>query len=236
PVLPKSDGLSATRHANANGKSDRELLHNRRLLVVDHNTTNYKIIYHQATHWGMQVDYADSVAAALKAIQETGQQGKSYHVVLVNMQIPKTNGMTIGQQIKANSAIAEIPLIMLTSSNHRDEVQQALKIGIAAYLVKPIKASRLLNTLIGILETQPESEQGARDWRLKSTEEIQSRDSSILTSVSPNPSTQFKLRILLAEDNLVNQKVALKQLQSLGYKADAVANGKEVLQLLQKIP
>lgn len=232
PVLPKYDGLSATRYANG----DRELLHNRRLLVVDNNTTNYKIIYHQATHWGMQVDYADSVAAALKAIQETGQQGKSYDVTLVNMQIPKTNGMTIGQQIKANSAIAEIPLIMLTSSNQRDEVQQALKIGIAAYLVKPIKASRLLNTLITILETQPESEQGARDWRLEASEEIQSRDSGILTSVSPNASTQFKLRILLAEDNLVNQKVALKQLHSLGYKADVVANGKEVLQLLEKIP
>jgi len=236
PALPKYDGLSATRYANTNAKGDRELLHNRRLLVVDNNTTNYKIIYHQATHWGMQVDYADSVAAALKAIQETGQQGKSYDVTLVNMQIPKTNGMTIGQQIKANSAIAEIPLIMLTSSNQRDEVQQALKIGIAAYLVKPIKASRLLNTLITILETQPESEQGARDWRLEASEEIQSRDSGILTSVSPNASTQFKLRILLAEDNLVNQKVALKQLHSLGYKADVVANGKEVLQLLEKIP
>ncbi len=233
PVLPKYDGLSATRYA----KGDRELLHNRRLLVVDNNTTNYKIIYHQATHWGMQVDYADSVAAALKAIQETGQQGKSYDVALVDMQIPKTNGMTIGQQIKGNLAIAEIPLIMLTSSNQRDEVQQALKIGIAAYLVKPIKASRLLNTLITVLETQPESEQGARDWRLEATEEIQSREtSSIPTSVSPNPSTKFKLRILLAEDNLVNQKVALKQLQSLGYKADVVADGKEVLQLLKKIP
>jgi len=218
-------------------KCDRGLLSDRRLLLVDNNATNYKIIYHQATHWGMQVDYADSIAVALKAIQETGEQGKSYHVALVDMQIPQINGMTIGEQIKANSAIAEIPLIMLTSSNQRDEVQQALKIGFGAYLVKPIKPSRLLDTIITIFKTHPESEQGARDWKLKATEEIPSTETSvILTSSSLNPSTKFKLRILLAEDNLVNQKVALKQLQNLGYKADVVANGKEVLQLLEKIP
>ncbi|MEH2004089.1 GAF domain-containing protein [Nostoc sp.] len=233
PVLPKSDGLSATHYANANANAKGD----RRLLVVDNNTTNYKIIYHQASHWGMQVDHADSIAAALKAIESAGEQGKSYHVALVDMQILQTNGMTIGEQIKANSAIAEIPLILLTSNNQRNEAQQALKMGFAAYLVKPIKASRLLDTIITILETAPESEQGARDWRLEATEKIQSRETSdILTSSSPNASTKFKLRILLAEDNLVNQKVALKQLQSLGYKADVVANGKEVLQLLEKIP
>ncbi|MEH2141627.1 GAF domain-containing protein [Nostoc sp.] len=230
PVLPKCDGF-------ANAKSERGLLHNRRLLVVDNNATNCKIIYHQATHWGMQVDQADSIAAALKVIQKACEQGKSYDVALVDMQIPQTNGMTLGEQIKANSAIAEIPLIMIISTNQRDQVQQALQIGFAAYLVKPIKPSRLRDTIMTILETVPESEQGARSSRLEATEEIQSTETSgILTSSSPNPSTKSKLRILLAEDNLVNQKVALKQLQSLGYKADVVANGKEVLQLLEKIP
>ncbi|MEH2464902.1 GAF domain-containing protein [Nostoc sp.] len=218
-------------------KCERGLLHNRRLLVVDNNATNYKIIYHQATHWGMQVDQADSIAAALKVIQKACEQGKSYDVALVDMQIPQTNGMTLGEQIKANSAIAEIPLIMIISTNQRDQVQQALQIGFAAYLVKPIKPSRLRDTIMTILETVPELEQGARGSRLEATEEIQSTETSgILTSSSPNLSTKSKLRILLAEDNLVNQKVALKQLRSLGYKADVVANGKEVLQLLEKIP
>lgn len=220
-------------------KCERGLLNNRRLLIVDNNATNCKIIYHQATHWGMQVDQADSVAAALIAIESACEQGKSYDIALVDIQILQTNGMTIKQQIKANSAIAEIPLIMLTSTNQLDEVQQALKIGFAAYLVKPVKSSRLRDTIITILETQPESQQAARGWRPEATEEVQSTQTSgILTSSYHNPSTKskFKLRILLAEDNLVNQKVALKQLQSLGYKADVVANGKEVLQLLEKIP
>ncbi|MEH2281728.1 MAG: GAF domain-containing protein [Nostoc sp.] len=218
-------------------KSERGLLQNRRLLIVDNNATNCKIIYHQATHWGMQVDQADSIATALKVIQQAGEQGKSYDVALVDMQIPQTYGMTIKEQIQAYSAIAEIPLIMLASTNQRDQVQQALKIGFAAYLVKPIKPSRLLDAIINILETQPESEQGVKGRRLEATEEIPTREtSSIFTSSSPKLATKSKLRILLAEDNLVNQKVALKQLQSLGYKADVVANGKEVLQLLEKIP
>jgi PAS domain S-box-containing protein len=211
-------------------KCQRGELRDRRLLLVNNNTINYKIIHHQATYWGMEVDQADSIAAALKVIQQADEQGKSYDVALVDMQISQTNGMAIAEQIKANSAIAEIPLIMLTSTNQRDEVQQALKIGFAAYLVKPIKPSRLLDTIMTILETQPESESGV-------TEEVQNTETSaILTFSSPNLSTKSKLRILLAEDNLVNQKVALKQLQSLGYKADVVANGKEVLQLLEKIP
>ncbi|MBD2242935.1 GAF domain-containing protein [Nostoc sp. FACHB-888] len=213
-------------------KCERGLLNNRRLLLIDNNATNYKIIYHQATYWGMQVDQADSIATALKVIQKADKQGKSYDVALVDIK----NGMAI-EEIKTNSAIAEIPLIMLTSTNQQDEVQQALKIGFAAYLVKPIKPSRLLNAITTILETQSESEQGAGGSKLEATEEIQSaRTSGILTSSLPNPSTKSKLRILLAEDNLVNQKVALKQLDSLGYKADVVANGKEVLQLLDKIP
>ncbi|MEH1783996.1 MAG: GAF domain-containing protein [Nostoc sp.] len=211
-------------------KCEHPLLHNHRLLIVDNNATNCKIISHQATHWGMQVDQADNIAAALKVIQQACEQGKPYHIALIDMQRTQTDGMTIKEQIQANSALAEIPLIMLASTNQRDEVQQALKIGFAASLVKPIRPSRLLDTIITILGVQSESEQEA-------TKEIQSPENSdILASSFPNPSTKSKLRILLAEDNLVNQKVALKQLQSLGYKADVVANGKEVLQLLEKIP
>ncbi|MEA5603141.1 GAF domain-containing protein [Nostoc sp. UHCC 0252] len=227
PVLPKCDDLSVVSSANDDTKGDRRLLNNRRLLVVDKNATNYKIIYHQATGWGMQVDQADSVEAALIAIQEACEQGNSYDVVLMDIEMPQT-GTTLEEQIKANSAIAHIPLIVLTSINQRAQLQRAAKIGFSAYLVKPVKSSRLLDTIMTILKTQPKPGEA--------TKEILSTDSSILTSSYPNPSTQSKLRILLAEDNLVNQKVALKQLQTLGYKADVVANGKEVLQQLEKIP
>ncbi|MDZ8030308.1 response regulator [Nostoc sp. DedSLP04] len=216
-------------------EGERELLLNRRLLVVDDNATNRKIIYHQATRWGMLVDQAASATTALKAIQEAAKQKNFYDIAVIDMQMPKIDGMTLGEQIKANSAIAGLPLIMLTSTNQRDEIQRALKIGFAAYLVKPIKPSRLLDTMMTILGTQPEEETEVIIQEL----EVRSQDLKLKNSennrnyYSPN---YHKLRILLAEDNLVNQKVALKQLQSLGYSADVAGNGKEVLQLLEKIP
>ncbi|MEH2405345.1 response regulator [Nostoc sp.] len=213
--------------ANANG--ERELLLNRRLLVVDDNATNRKIIYHQATRWGMLVDQAASATTALQAIEEAAKQKNLYDIAVVDMQMPEIDGMTLGEQIKANSAIAGLPLVMLTSTNQRDEIQRALKIGFAAYLVKPVKPSRLLDTIMTILGTQMEQEESevrSQELKLKNHQ----NNSNYHSPDSP------KLRILLAEDNLVNQKVALKQLQSLGYSADVAGNGKEVLQLLEKIP
>ncbi|MCL6754698.1 response regulator [Nostoc sp. CCCryo 231-06] len=223
-------------------KSDRELLLNRRLLVVDDNATNRKIIHHQATRWGMQVDQAASATTALIAIQEAAKQKNFYDIAVIDMQMPEIDGMTLGEQIKANSAIASLPLIMLTSTNQRDEIQRMLKIGFAAYLVKPVKPSRLLDTIMTILGTQikEETEVKIQNSEFKSQElklknyENNSNDHSPSSRLPARDS--HKLRILVAEDNLVNQKVALKQLQSLGYSADVAGNGKEVLQLLEKIP
>ncbi|MHC5737503.1 response regulator [Nostoc sp.] len=238
PISSEGDGF-------ANTKGERELLLNRRLLVVDDNATNRKIIYHQATRWGMLVDQAASATTALKAIQEAAKQKNLYDIAVVDMQMPEIDGMTLGEQIKANSAIAGLPLIMLTSTNQRDEIQRALKIGFAAYLVKPVKSSRLLDTIMTILGTHLEEETGVRSHRREWETQRRKHEENLPSPFSVSPRQNIpvfsspnspKLRILLAEDNLVNQKVALKQLQSLGYSADVAGNGKEVLQLLEKIP
>jgi hypothetical protein len=226
---------------------DLGYLTNRRLLVVDDNTTNRKIVRYQATRWGMQVDEADSAAAALVALQKACNQRIPYDVVLIDMQMPQTDGLTLGKQIKANPALANTPLIMLTSTNHGDEVQQALKIGFAAYLVKPVKPSRLLDNIMTIMATQQEGEykragEAGGAGGAGGEKPLPLCPSAPLPLCSPRSPRSLplcpssKLRILLAEDNMVNQKVALKQLHSLGYEADVAANGKEVLQLLEKIP
>ncbi|MEH2380272.1 MAG: response regulator [Nostoc sp.] len=234
--------ISSEGDRKANAQGERELLRNRRLLVVDDNATNRKIIHHQAIRWGMLVDQAASATTALKVIQEAAKQKNLYDVAVIDMQMPEIDGMTLGEQIKANSAIAGLPLIMLTSTNQRDEIQRALKIGFAAYLVKPVKPSRLLDTIMTILGTQAEQEEtevrsqesGVRsqnsEFRIQELGKNYENNRNYHSPDSP------RLRIILAEDNLVNQKVALKQLQSLGYSADVAGNGKEVLQLLEKIP
>ena len=222
---------------------DSGVLIDRRLLVVDDNATNRKIVYHQATRWGMHVDEAESAVDALKALQEAVKQKIPYDVVLVDMQMPEIDGLTLGTQIKANPAIAEVSLIMLTSTsiNHRDEGLRALNMGFAAYLVKPVKPSRLLDTIMNVLGSQPKPEHQAdalnsdRPEATSIGRQGNTERKTVSASSSASP-LKSKLRILLAEDNLVNQKVAVKQLKSLGYAADVAANGKEVLQMLEKIP
>ncbi|HEY9695194.1 MAG TPA: GAF domain-containing protein [Oculatellaceae cyanobacterium] len=206
----------------------------KRLLVVDDNATNRKVVHHQASPWEMIVDEADSADSAIAAIQTAYDQHQPYDVVLVDMQMPKTDGLTLGEQIKANPAWADLPLIMLTSTNQRYEVKKALSIGFAAYLVKPVKPSKLLDTIMNVLGTQP----GASQTNVIDNEQVASfqlpehRDTAANTSA---PESR-KIKLLLAEDNLINQKVALKQLKNLGYEADVAANGEEVLHLLEKVP
>lgn len=194
---------------------------------MDDNATNRKVVRHQATRWGMQVDEADSAAAALIALQKAWEQRMPYDVALIDMLLPDADGITLGEQIKANSASADVALIMLTSTHQRDEVQRARHVGFAAHLVKPVRPSRLLDTIMTLLETQ-QSLDGAFTSGVENL--------SVPHLKLEVTCTLSKLKILLAEDNLVNQKVALKQLLNLGYTADVAANGKEVLLLLETIP
>ncbi|MEA5552653.1 response regulator [Anabaena cylindrica UHCC 0172] len=205
-----------------------DILINRRLLVVDDNATNRKIIRYQATSWGMQVDEADDALTGLQALEIAMAQGRPYDLAVIDMQMPQMDGLTLGVRIKANSAIANIPLIMLTSTNQRNEVQEALNIGFASYLVKPVKASRLLDTIMNILGSQVNLDQ---------QEVVKFDQQSIkIENQQIDVSSKSQLKLLIAEDNLINQKVLLKQLQNLGYSADTVANGQEVLELVDKIP
>lgn len=200
----------------------------RRLLVVDDNATNRKVVCHQASRWGIEVDEADSAAAALAALQKACDRQMPYDLALIDMQMPEMDGLTLGEQIKANPAFSGVPLIMLTSTNQRDEMQRSTNIGFAAYLVKPIKPSRLLDTIATILYGNLNPGNSISPSRDNSSDNRQFQNIEA--------SAKNKLRILLAEDNLVNQKVATKQLANLGYCADVAANGEEVLHLLEKVP
>ena len=201
---------------------DYQILSQRRLLVVDNNTISREILHHQAISWGMHIDEVDSAIAGLAALETAATQQMPYDIAIIDMQMPEIDGLTLGIQIRKNPAIANVPLIMLTCTNQRDEVKKALDIGFISYLVKPIKPDRLLDTIMNIVGSQSK----INNSQIAINEELQ--------AIS-NKNTS-KLKLLLAEDNLVNQKVFLKQLQNLGYQADAVANGQEVLELLDKIP
>ena len=197
-----------------------------RLLVIDDNATNRKIIRHQVSAWGMQVDEAEGARAALIAMQNAVEQKSPYPIAILDMQMPEIDGEMLAQQIKANSMLSETRLVMMTSLCNQRGTDHASELGFAAYLVKPVKQSRLFDCLMEVINQSNHPSN-------QSVLAVASNSSSPTTSI--NSKSQIKLKILLAEDSLVNQKVALNQLRNLGYKADVAANGQEVLDLLTKI-
>ncbi len=199
-------------------------LQGKRLLVVDDNATNRKILRYQATTWGMLVEEAENAYQALEKLRQAVREGIPFPLAVLDMQMPEVDGETLGRWIKADPELSQTQLVMMTSLGLGEHSRRAAEIGFAAYLTKPVKQTRLQEALVMAL----------------------GKPSGLATSLlgmgpplsqsSPSASRpQQSLRILLAEDNPVNQKVALRQLQSLGYVADVVANGQEVLDLLQRV-
>jgi two-component system, sensor histidine kinase and response regulator len=219
--LEKQTGEAETRHGSA------EDHFNIRVLVVDDNQTNRQILENQVAAWKMQVVGAASGDEALGRLRTAVGQGQPYDVALLDVQMPEMDGFTLAAAIKADPLLTGTRLIMLTSMGHVLGSSELKPLGIEAYLVKPVKQSRLfdcLNSRVGS-RAAAEGDDGVPD---------------LITASAPSgPKIEPELRnacILLAEDNAINQKVVLAQLRRLRYRADAVANGREVLEALQGLP
>ena len=189
-----------------------------RILVVDDNETNREIVHRQVLSWKMRNGSAASGEAALAALEEAAAAGDPFHVAILDMQMPEMDGLALARAIRSKPSIAKTQLIMLTSLGYLPEERRWQEAGIAAYLIKPVKESRLFDTLVSVL---------------RGSAHIRRVPAGAGAVATPGRSS---VRVLVAEDNIVNQKVALRQLQKLGYPADAVANGLEVLQAIKQIP
>ena len=191
-----------------------------RVLVVDDNATNRQILRHQIFAWKMQKGSAAGGSEALKSLRAAVAAGKPYDVALLDMQMPEMDGLTLARTIKADPAIARTRLIILTSLGHIMSTKELKEIGIDAYLIKPVKQSRLFDCLVDAVGQTK-------------AEHIFTKPA---TPVAAPADATAKARVLLAEDNAVNQKVALAQLKKLGYAADAVGNGSEAVESLRHVP
>ena len=188
----------------------------KRLLIVDDNETNRSILISQTQPWGM-LPYA--YASGREALAQM-QAGVSFDVAILDMQMPDMDGLMLAEQIRHYQNAQALPLVMLTSLGRRDIDTQGVEF--AAFLHKPIKPSQLYNALLSIFAEQEQ----ARPV-IKPTETTGVQLDTLLGQRLP-------LRILLAEDNTVNQKLAQRQLERMGYRADVVANGLEALEALQR--
>jgi CheY-like chemotaxis protein len=186
----------------------------RRVLVVDDNATNRHILSLQTQGWGMAPRDTGSPAEALAWLR----QGEAFDVALIDHQMPDMDGLELGSEIKRMRPA--LPLVLVTSLGKREAGGDSECF--TACLLKPIRASQLYDALVGILAGE-----GHRARREEKPAESQF-DSEM--------GARLPLSILLAEDNAVNQKLALRILQRMGYRADVAANGAEVLDALERQP
>jgi signal transduction histidine kinase/CheY-like chemotaxis protein len=194
-------------------------LENLRLLIVDDNSTNRRILSHQARYWGMKPVEAESGAEALRLLRESEV---SFDLAILDLMMPEMDGFDLAREIKRDRRLADLSLVMLTSFKERNHGSTAHEIGIGAYLTKPVRQAQLFETLGTVIATT-RAALGTTPVA-KPTPAIEVQEKPISTKL-----------ILLAEDNMVNQKLATRQLQKLGYRADAVANGREALEALSRI-
>jgi len=204
---------------DANFQEYQPRLTGKRLLIVDDNAINRKILTLQTQAWGM-IPYA--VASGPEAL-EWLQQGERFDLAILDVQMPEMDGVALATHIRQLPGCQELPLIILSSMGRPDTttLPGGASINFAAFLSKPVKQSQLYNVLTAALGAQP----------------IQLKPTSVpALPMDTQPSQRLPLRILLAEDHLVNQKVALFLLEKLGYRADVAANGLEVLEALHRQP
>ena len=202
---------------------------NRRVLIVDDNATNRKILAHQLGSWMMIHEAANSGAQALEMLRSAAAQGAAYEMAVLDLMMPGMDGFQLARAIKSDPRIADVRLVLLTSYGQRGDGAVAREAGIAAYLTKPVRQSQLFDCLVSVLN-QPVT---AGDGQTTSTD---CQTSLITRHILQETRALSPRLLLLAEDNIVNQKVAMRQLQKLGYRADAVVNGREALEALRRIP
>lgn len=196
-------------------RGTQPLLRGKHVLIVDDNATNRLFLTRQLENWGMTYQAVASGEAAIQLLQN----GETFDIALLDMQMPEMDGGTLAQEIQVMSGAAPVPMIMITSLGMRESLPDGLQL--SAFLHKPIKPVQLYNSLTQALreENQPEVE-------MDESEDL----------FDEHMAERHPLRVLLAEDNLINQKVAINLLERLGYRADVAANGIEVLEALRRQP
>jgi len=192
------------------------LLKGLNVMIVDDNATNRLILIRQTKSWGMVPRATSSGKEALAWIND----GDEFDLSILDMQMPEMDGVMLAGKIQGIRSKEELPLILLTSLGGLEEIPD--HIHFSARLSKPIKSSLLYTTIANVISEQ--------------TSEQPLPDQEVEPVFDGSMAEHHPLHILLAEDNLINQKVAIRILEKLGYRADVAANGLEVLLALKRQP
>ena len=196
-----------------------------RILVVDDNATNRKLMTTLLDHWGCRHEVTIGGAEGLALLLEAAHAGDPFRIALLDQEMPDMDGMELGRRIKADPLLESTLLVMVTSLARRGDVVVLEQIGFVGYLPKPVRQAQLYDCLELILSRATETQSSVSHQKPQ----------GIVTRHTLAESGRPGVRILLAEDNVINQKVAQHMLKTLGYKADVVANGQEAVRALEMI-
>jgi CheY-like chemotaxis protein/HPt (histidine-containing phosphotransfer) domain-containing protein len=190
-------------------------MHELPVLVVDDNATNRRIIEEMLLSWNMRPQVVGNGPAALAALQDAMLAGRPFPLVLVDGHMPSMDGFSLAEQIQRQPNLKSTVILMLTSAGQPEDVTRCQRLGISAYLMKPVKSSELLETIFSAL--------GRSFWNPDPVSPTLLRD---IKKVRP-------LNVLLAEDNDINQRLATTLLERYGHRVTVVGNGREALKQLE---
>ena len=208
--------FSLRKDAPAKPTAELATLHGLRVLVVDDNRTNRLILEEMLTNWRMKPTAVDSGPAALEEMDRATRAGEPFQLALLDVMMPEMDGFALAALIRQTPSRSATPLIMLSSAGYAESGARCRELGIDYYLIKPVKQSDLLDSIVTVLR-------------------VATADEVTLQAVDrKRPDSIESLRILLAEDGLVNQKVAVNLLEQRGHKVTVANNGEEALAALDR--
>jgi two-component system sensor histidine kinase/response regulator len=199
-----------------------------RVLVVDDNEVNRRVLQKQIVNWGMFSEDCASAESALRALRAAYRCGRPYHFALLDHQMPDIDGVGLAQIIKSNPDLHDIILVMLTSVGQSSELRHTQAAGFDSWLVKPVRQAQLQNAL-------------CTAWA-KSVAKGQPVGASYQDSAAQGRPTLagrcrgWPVKVLVVEDNVVSQRVAVRMVEKLGLRADVAANGREAVEMTELLP
>jgi len=207
-----------TRITNATVVTQPEILHGVKVLVVDDNRTNRRILDGLLRHWKMRPTTVEDGEQALDKAIAARDDGEPFELILTDMHMPRMDGFDLIEHIRNMPGLVASSIMMLTSGGQRGDAQRCEELGVAAHLLKPVRQSELRDALIRVVKTKyPE----------------QNADQPANGSSVERRAASRSLQILLAEDNSVNQLLAMRLLEKRGHKVKVTSNGREALEALE---
>jgi two-component system, sensor histidine kinase and response regulator len=197
---------------------DPETLRNMRVLVVDDNATNRQILVKILENWRMKPTTSESGAKAMVTLNEAKGLGRNFPLILLDAQMPEMDGFALAEYIKRHPDFRAATVMMLSSAGQRGDAARCRELGVSAYLTKPVRQGELMDAILAALGTRAKAE-------AQSSPELVTRHSL--------RESRHRLSILLAEDNAVNQLVAVRLLEKCGHTVTVAANGKKTLEVLE---